>query len=61
MDLKLLANIFVIKKVHSGLNQSNGILFDRDHDQSHIPNQEIKSEFKEVISDESFTNKKQIL
>ena len=31
LDLKLLANISVIGKVHSGLRQSKGILFDRDH------------------------------
>lgn len=54
-------NIFVIRKVHSGLNQSKGIFFDGDHDLSDIPDQEIKSVFKEVISDKRFTNKKQIL
>ena len=53
LDLKLLANIPVIGKVHSGLNQSKGILFDRDHDLDGIPDEEslIDVPFKRVAVD----------
>ena len=44
LDLKLLDDIAVIGKIHIGLNQSKGILFDRDHDHDGIPEEEIKSE-----------------
>ena len=46
LDLKLLANISVIGKVHSGLNQSKSILFNRDHELDGIPQEEINSELE---------------
>ena len=47
----------MIGKVHSGLNQSKGILFDRDHDLDGVPEQEIKSEWESqgVVSVKCFT------
>ena len=36
----------MVSKVHCGLNQSKGILFDRDHDLNNIPEQEIQSELE---------------
>ena len=46
LNLKSLANIPVVSKVHRGLIQSKGILFDRDHDRDDIPEQEIQSELE---------------
>ena len=46
LDLKLLANVPVIGKVHIGLNQSKGIYFYRDHDLDGIPEEETKSELE---------------
>ena len=37
LNVKSLANIPVVSKVHRGLNQKKGILFDRDHDQDNFP------------------------
>ncbi|XP_062598685.1 uncharacterized protein LOC134260118, partial [Saccostrea cucullata] len=58
LALKTLADIPVIGKVHSGLNQSKGILYDRDLDD--IPEQEIQSELESqgVISVKRFTKKR---
>ena len=49
----------MIGKVHSGLNQSKGILFDRDHDLDGVPEQEIKSEWESQgkVSVKCFTKK----
>ncbi|XP_061170354.1 uncharacterized protein LOC133179670 [Saccostrea echinata] len=60
LALKMLADIPVLGKVHSGLNQSKGILFDRDHDLDGIPEQEIQSELESqgVISVRRFTKKR---
>ncbi|XP_061170351.1 uncharacterized protein LOC133179667 [Saccostrea echinata] len=59
LALKKLADIPVLGKVHSGLNQSKGILFDRDHDLDGIPEQEIQSELESqgVVSVKRFTKK----
>ena len=59
-ELKLLANIPVIGEVHIGLNQSKGILFDRDHDLDGILEEEIKSELESqgVVSVKCFTKKR---
>ena len=46
LNLKSLTNIPVVSKVHRGLNQSKGILFDRDHDLDDIPEQDIHSELE---------------
>ncbi|XP_061164965.1 uncharacterized protein LOC133173917 [Saccostrea echinata] len=56
----MLADIPVLGKVHSGLNQSKGILFDRDHDLDGIPEQEIQHELESqgVISVKRFTKKR---
>ncbi|XP_062585833.1 uncharacterized protein LOC134247496 [Saccostrea cucullata] len=56
----MLANIPVVGKIHSGLNQSKGILFDRDHDLDDIPEQEIQSELESqgVVSVKRFTKKR---
>ena len=58
LDLKLLANIPVIGKVHIVLNQSKNILFDRDLDLDCIPEEEIKSELESqgVVSVKRFSN-----
>ena len=58
LDLKLLANIPVIGKVHIVLNQSKDILFDRDLDLDCIPEEEIKSELESqgVVSVKRFSN-----
>ena len=50
----------MVSKVHRGLNQSNGILFDRDHDVDDIPEQEIQSELESqgVVSVKRFTKKR---
>ena len=55
-----MANIPVIAKVHIGLNQSKGILFDKDHDLDGIPEEEIKSELETqgVVSVKRFTKKR---
>ena len=60
LDLKLLANIPVIWRAHIGLNQSKGILFDKDHDLDGIPEEEIKSELETqgVVSVKRFTKKR---
>ena len=52
LDLKLLANVPVIGKVHIGLNQSKGIYFFRDHDLYGICEEETKFELesKGVVS-----------
>jgi hypothetical protein len=59
LNLKDLAGIPVIGKVHYGLNQSKGILFDRDHDLDDIPEQETKQEFEfqGVVTVKKFTKK----
>ena len=44
LELKTLGKIPVVSKIHSGLNQSKGVLFERDHDLHDIPEQEIQSE-----------------
>ncbi|XP_062577957.1 uncharacterized protein LOC134239842 [Saccostrea cucullata] len=56
----MLANIPVVGKIHSGLNQSKSILFDRDHDLDDIPEQEIQSELESqgVVSVKRFTKKR---
>jgi hypothetical protein len=41
LNLRDLAGIPVIGKVHYGLNQSKGILLDRKHDLDDIPEEEI--------------------
>ena len=46
LELKTLGNIPVISKIHSGLNKSKGVLFDRVHDLDDIPEQEIQSELE---------------
>ena len=46
LNLKSLANFTVVTKVHRGLNQNKGILFDRDHDLDDIPEQELQSELE---------------
>ncbi|XP_061170317.1 uncharacterized protein LOC133179627 [Saccostrea echinata] len=60
LGLKMLADIPVVGQIHSGLNQSKGILFDRDHDLDDIPEQEIQSELESqgVISVKRFTKKR---
>ena len=60
LDLKLLANIPVIGIVHIGLDQSKGILFDRDPALDGIPEEETKSELESqgVVSLKRFTKKK---
>ncbi|XP_061191616.1 uncharacterized protein LOC133199803 [Saccostrea echinata] len=60
LALKKIADIPVLPKVHSGLNQSKGILFDRDHDLDDIPEQEIQSELESqgVVSVKRFTKKR---
>jgi hypothetical protein len=57
--LKDLAGIPVIGKVHYGLNQSKGILFDRDQDLDDIPEQEIQQELESqgVVTVKRFTKK----
>ena len=63
LDLKPLANIPVIGKVHIDLNQSKGILFDRDPDLDGIPEEETKSELESqgVVSVKRFTKKMTLL
>ena len=58
LNFKSLANIPVVTKVHRGLNQNKGILFDRDHDLDDIPEQEIQSESQGVVSVKRFTKKR---
>ncbi|XP_062609297.1 uncharacterized protein LOC134271053 [Saccostrea cucullata] len=60
LSLKMLADIPVVGKIHSGLNQSKGILFDRDHDLDDIPEQEIQSELESqgVVFVKRFTKKR---
>ncbi|XP_062584090.1 uncharacterized protein LOC134245861 [Saccostrea cucullata] len=60
LALKMLADIPVVGKIHSGLNQSKGILFDRDHDLDDIPEQEIQHELESqgVISVKRFTKRR---
>jgi hypothetical protein len=60
MNIKDLAGIPVVGKPHYGLNQSKGILFDRDHDLDGIPEGEIKKELapQGVISVKRFTKKR---
>ena len=50
----------MIGNVHSGLNQSEDILFDRDHDLDGIPEEEIKSELESqwVVSVKRITKKR---
>jgi hypothetical protein len=57
LNLRDLAGISVIGKVHYGLNQSKGILFDRDHDLDDIPEQEIQKELESqgVVNVKRFT------
>jgi hypothetical protein len=60
LNLKDLASIPVIGKVHYGLNQSKCILFDKDHDLDDIPEQEIQQELESqgVVTVKRFTKKK---
>ncbi|XP_062616032.1 uncharacterized protein LOC134277735 [Saccostrea cucullata] len=60
LALNTLADIPVIGKIHSGLNQSKGILYDRDHDLDDIPEQEIQSKLESqgVISVKRFMKKR---
>ena len=60
LDLKPLANIPVIGKVDIDLNQSKGILFDRDPDLDGIPEEETKLELESqgVVSVKRFTKKR---
>ena len=60
LKLKDLAGIPVIGKTHYGLNQSKGILFDRDHDLDGIPEQEIQKELEPqgVVNVKRFTKKR---
>ena len=60
LTLKDLAGIPVIGRVHNGLNQSKGILFDRDHDLDDIPEQEIQQELESqgVVNVKRFTKKR---
>ena len=53
-------NIPVSGKVHIGLNQSKGILFDRDHDLDDVPEEDIKSELESqgVVSVKRVTKKR---
>jgi hypothetical protein len=55
-----LAGIPVIGKEHFGLNQSKGILFNRDHDLDDIPEQEIQNELESqgVVNVKRFTKKR---
>ena len=48
----------MVSKVHRGLNQSKGILFDMDHDLDDIPEQEIELESMGVVSVKRFTKKR---
>jgi hypothetical protein len=60
LNLKDFAGIHVTGKTHYGLNQSKGILFDRDHDLDDIPEQEIQNELESqgVIHVKRFTKKR---
>ena len=60
LNLKDFAGIQVTGKTHYGLNQSKGILFDRDHDLDGIPEQEIQNELEPqgVIHVKRFTKKR---
>ena len=60
LNLKDLAGIPVLGKTHYGLNQSKGILFDRDHDLDGIPEEEIQKELEPqgVVNVKRFTKKR---
>jgi hypothetical protein len=60
LNLKDLAGIRVTGKIHFGLNQSKGILFDRDHDLDDISEQEIQKELESqgVVPVKRFTKKR---
>lgn len=58
--METIGNISVIEKIHSRLNQSKGILIDRDHDLDGIPEEYIKSELQSqgMVSVINFTPQK---
>ena len=60
LNLNELGCIPVIGKAHYGLNQSKGILFDRDHDLDDIPEQEIQKELESqgVVNVKRFNKKR---
>ena len=60
LTLKDLAGIRVTSKIHYGLNQSKGVLFDRDHDLDDIPELEIQKELESqgVVHVKRFTKKR---